>query len=331
MADDYRRLYPPLSPGIPVRDVEVGAADAGMPNRDQHFARPRSRLGDGFHGQARGAAFFDDRLHGGRGRGTGDGGRGTGYKLARSDARNTTAAANSSGVPIRPTGVSAMRCLIMSGRALESSSMRSVAMNPGQTLFTVMPSLATSSDSALANPRTPARAVDDRIKPGSGCSAAIDARQMMRPHRALVMIGTAALASVMVEIRFSSIAFGQASAGKSLNAPAGGPPALAKRMSSRPNLSATSCTSFSACAGTVTSAGNAAVLALRPFTATLAPSCSSIVATARPRPRVPPHTSATRPLRPRSMVVTQSGGFAGSIRIAHTFSSAIFAYGSSTG
>ena len=72
--------------------------------------------------------------------------------------------------------------------------MRSVAMNPGQMLFTVMPSVATSSASALAKPRTPARAVEERMRPGSGCLAATETRQMIRPHFALLMIGTAARA-----------------------------------------------------------------------------------------------------------------------------------------
>src|SRR5438132_13767057 len=109
--------------------------------------------------------------------------------------------------------------------------MRSVAINHVQTLFTVMPSFATSSDSALAKPRTPARAVLDRIRPGRGCNAAMDARQMIRPHFALVMIGTAARARWIVERRFRSIAFCQASADRSLNGAAGGPPAWQERIS----------------------------------------------------------------------------------------------------
>src|SRR2546428_2207279 len=136
-------------------------------------------------------------------------------------------------------GVSASRCLIISGRAFDSSSMRSVAINPGQTLFTVMPAFATSSDSALAKPRTPAGAVLDRSRPGRGCNAAMDARQMIRPHFALVMIGTAARARWIVERRFRSIAFCREAGDRSLNGAAGGPPALQKRKTDRPNFLAT--------------------------------------------------------------------------------------------
>src|SRR5216117_689689 len=64
----------------------------------------------------------------------------------------------------------------------------------GITTLTVIPSAATSSARAFANPRTPARAVVERMSPGRGCLAATDARQIMRPHSSFRMMGTAARA-----------------------------------------------------------------------------------------------------------------------------------------
>ena len=98
-------------------------------------------------------------------------------------------------------------------RVSVSSVIRSVAMKPGHTTFTVIPSAATSSARAFANPRTPARAVVERMSPGRGCLAATDARQMMRPHWSFRMMGTAARARWTVDRRFSSTARWKASAG----------------------------------------------------------------------------------------------------------------------
>src|SRR5216117_2088637 len=64
----------------------------------------------------------------------------------------------------------------------------------GITVNVVIPSAATSSARAFANPRTPARAVVERMSPGRGCLAATDARQIMRPHSSFRMMGTAARA-----------------------------------------------------------------------------------------------------------------------------------------
>ena len=57
------RLDATLRPRIPIGDVEIGAADAGMPDGDQHFAGARGRLGHGLHGQSGRALFLHDGLH----------------------------------------------------------------------------------------------------------------------------------------------------------------------------------------------------------------------------------------------------------------------------
>src|SRR2546422_3511469 len=75
VADDDWRLDAALRPRVPVGDVQVRAADAGVPYRDQDFAGAGRRLGHGLHGQTGRALFLDDRLHedqdGGRGKSDG--------------------------------------------------------------------------------------------------------------------------------------------------------------------------------------------------------------------------------------------------------------------
>ena len=44
--DHERRLEATLGPGVPIGDVQVGAADPGVTHRDEHFAGARARLGD---------------------------------------------------------------------------------------------------------------------------------------------------------------------------------------------------------------------------------------------------------------------------------------------
>ena len=82
------------------------------------------------------------------------------------------------------------RCSMMSltgrfsraARIDASSAARGVSKWPGRTVFTSTPSFATSSESVLANPSNPLRAVFDRINPGTGCLAAMDVRKMTRPQ-----------------------------------------------------------------------------------------------------------------------------------------------------
>ena len=52
-------------PGVPVVDVQVGAADAGAVHADQHVVDADLGLGDVLQPQPRLRARFDERLHGG--------------------------------------------------------------------------------------------------------------------------------------------------------------------------------------------------------------------------------------------------------------------------
>ena len=77
-------------------------------------------------------------------------------KAAASEARKTTASAISRGSPSRRTGMAAATRAVSSGvRAL---STRSVAVVPGATALTVMPSAPTSSARCRVKPMTPALA-----------------------------------------------------------------------------------------------------------------------------------------------------------------------------
>src|SRR5260370_9206289 len=85
-------------------------------------------------------------------------------ELARCDARNATTAANSSGAPMRPAGMSrAQPAKTSSGWTFERVeilfarlSRRAVRVYPGQTLFTVMPYGAYSFANVRPKPVTPA-------------------------------------------------------------------------------------------------------------------------------------------------------------------------------
>ena len=63
VADHERRLEPPLSPGVPVGDVEVGAAHARVPHGDQHLPGTGGGFPDARDLETRGALLLDDRLH----------------------------------------------------------------------------------------------------------------------------------------------------------------------------------------------------------------------------------------------------------------------------
>ena len=70
-----------------------------------------------------------------------------------SDARKQTAAATSSAVPSRLSGI----CVSIAEWADSSTAVvMSVSIIPGATTFTVMPRLATSRASAFENPTSPA-------------------------------------------------------------------------------------------------------------------------------------------------------------------------------
>ena len=71
---------------------------------------------------------------------------------ASSDTRKHTAAATSSGVPRRPSGI----CADQSPCAVAQARVMSVSISPGATTLTVICRDATSRASALLNPMSPA-------------------------------------------------------------------------------------------------------------------------------------------------------------------------------
>ena len=68
---------------------------------------------------------------------------------AESEARKRTASATSSGLPIRPEGISSVKAAISCG---VKEAFIEVPIIPGETQFTVIPEGATSLASALVKP-----------------------------------------------------------------------------------------------------------------------------------------------------------------------------------
>src|SRR5690606_33107845 len=63
VADDQPRLDRALAPFIPQIDVQVGAADRGLLELDQHFVGARNGHRDLLHPDAPGGLALDQRLH----------------------------------------------------------------------------------------------------------------------------------------------------------------------------------------------------------------------------------------------------------------------------
>src|SRR5690606_21322711 len=108
---------------------------------------------------------------------------------AAGDARNTIPAAISAGAAQRPSGTCARATASTSARgrpvlsafAPKISSSRRVAVSPGNTLFTVMPSGPSSRDSVFAQFATAPRTVFDTPRPGIGSFTDVEITFTMRP------------------------------------------------------------------------------------------------------------------------------------------------------
>ena len=184
--------------------------------------------------------------------------------------------------------------------------------------FTLMPSFATSFESVLARPVTPARIEFDRIRFSSGCLTVNEVSITMRPHCLACMSGSTARQRRTTLIRFKLTAPCHCSSVRLTNGPGGGPPALANKMSTAPNWRDASSTICRTCTASLTSAAiectsapvccwisSAARLrtsALREQITRRQPSRANSSATAFPRPRLAAVTSATLSLMPRSIV-----------------------------
>src|SRR6266481_802977 len=250
---------------------------------------------------------------------------------ARSEARKTTMLANSSGVPIRPMGMSAVeRVAIHSSRLLPARvarsfwcpRKRSVRIRPGKTMLTVMPSRPSSLASVLNIPAMPGRIPFERTSPSTGCLTELDWMARIRPHFFCFMSGRTARMKRTVERWTCSKAAFHCSSVICSKGPGGGPPTLATRTSTPPHFSrvlattramssdlfasaATASTSAPVCLLTSSAAARRSA-SPRAHIATCAPSAPSPMAEARPIPLLAATTSATLPLSPRSMTPLRS-------------------------
>ena len=243
---------------------------------------------------------------------------------ARAEQRKAITAANSSGRPRRPTGVSAVHasntdsrlCPVRVDVALASASSRSVAVKPGSTEFTVTPSPATSSANVRRYPVTAARKLLLSTRDPCGRFTASDVIDTTRPHFRSRIPGTNARVSSTTLRSSSSLACVHASHECDIAAPVGGPPVFATRMSTRP-CAAIVCATTSAMPASVarsatiavTEAPSASSFAFAPCTeaasreqiTSVHPSRANSSAAANAMPRLAPHTSATFPEMPRSI------------------------------
>src|SRR5208283_5370329 len=120
-----------------------------------------------------------------------------------------------------------------------NSFKRSVAVNPGHTLFTRTLYGAYSFDSVLTRPRTADRTAFERTRLVTGCSTATEVIVIRRPHCRSFIMGRTWRAKKTVLIKLRSTAERQSSIEVSANGLEGGPPALVTQMSTRPNFSRT--------------------------------------------------------------------------------------------
>src|SRR6185369_1666844 len=125
---------------------------------------------------------------------------------ARSEASHTIVSATSLGSPTRLTEASTAQdskisCSVLpdtAERALANSFRRSVAVYPGPTLLTRMPSLPNSFAKLFTSPTTAARTALDKTRSDTGCLVVIEVMVMMRPHFFFCMYGITSRAKYTV-------------------------------------------------------------------------------------------------------------------------------------
>src|SRR2546425_1734664 len=241
---------------------------------------------------------------------------------AFSEARKTTTFANSSGVPMRPSGTSMALCATYSSTGMPACLApprnRSVMIRPGHTTLMVMLSLPSSGASVLLRPATPGRTALESRSPSTGCLTDTDWIVRMRPHLRARMIGATSRPSLTTDNSDTSNAPYHCSSVISCRPPRGGPPQFATSTSIPPNVCFVRATTDFTSSALVTSAviartsapvlartSSAAVLtsaSVRAHMATRAPSAAKPIEHALPIPLLAAVTSATLPLSPRSML-----------------------------
>src|SRR5213078_3190799 len=229
---------------------------------------------------------------------------------APSPARNRTTSATSRGVPIRLSGTSASSSARASG---EIPAVISVSMSPGATALTRMDQCASSRAVAFVNPMRPALAAEQFACPALPMAPGVDPMLITRPPLFCRIISfVAARVRRNAPRRLTSMTWSQSSSFMRTRRPSRMTPALLTRMSTRPNRCLAASTNRSASSRITASATTPRTAppcasssfaerwsrsASRPETTTAAPSSASNAAIARPMPRPPPVTIATRPSR----------------------------------
>src|ERR1700687_6178184 len=200
---------------------------------------------------------------------------------------------------------------------------RSVCMRQGSTMFTVIPSLASSLARVLNIPAMPGRMPFERMSPSTGCLTELDWMARMRPHLFFFMSGSTARMKRTVERWTCWKAAVQCSSDICSKGPGGGPPTLATSTSTLPHFSRVFATTRSMSSTLLASAGMASTSAPvrfrtssaaaprsaspREHMATRAPSAAKPTAEALPMPLLAATTSATLPLSPRSTSALRLG------------------------
>src|SRR5712691_2947695 len=240
---------------------------------------------------------------------------------AFSEARKTTTLANSSGVPIRPSGTSLALLATYSSvgipDCLAPPRKRSVMIRPGHTTLMVMLSLPSSPAMVLLRPATPGRTALESSRPSTGCLTDTDWMVRIRPHRRARMIGVTSRTSLTTDSSDTSNAPYHCSSVISCSMPRGGPPQLATSTSIPPKVSFVRATidfTFSALVTSAVIASTSAPVLARTSSAvvltspsvlahmaTRAPSAAKPIAHALPIPLLAAVTRTLLPRSPRSM------------------------------
>ena len=195
----------------------------------------------------------------------------------------------------------------------QPAARRSVSMNPGSRLFTVTLLSTTSRPTPARNAVRPARAPDDRSRPGIGVRTEKEVMLTIRPNRRSTMPSMTDRINSSGVTMFWVTPSTTAVASTSRNPRRGGPALLltrtsgsgqadksAARPSGDPTSAATGVT-FTEKREAMSSAVAASVASSRPLITTSQPASASASAQPRPRPRLDAHTIALRPPSPRSM------------------------------
>ena len=227
------------------------------------------------------------------------------------------ACAISSGWPTRPAGtLAAMPARMSSGvwsvdAALASANpvKRAVCVAPGNTLFTVMPWMATSVAHVFAQLATAPRTVFDTPKPASGALTEVLMTLTIRPQPSAFIPGKTACAKSWLFTKCWRYVSSNASTRASVMGPPDGPPVLFTKMwtgwawTISPTAAPTATLSVkSATATRCPSPGNVVRAefsrsSFRASNVTTAPSPASCRAVAKPIPWEAPHTSACLPVK----------------------------------